>query len=145
MQPPGRTTSVFRQMEGASFMALASSGAPVAEARHEPNADRDLDIYELDLSSGTRTAVVEASGDDFAPSVANGFLYWMHNDIHDSVVVFPHPAARLGRGGLAEIPYWSPDGKQISFTYGPWRLADWALNLDAALSMWMRRLDPNRK
>ncbi len=26
---------------------------------------------------------------------------------------------------------WSPDGKKISFTYGGWRLADWALDLDA--------------
>jgi Tol biopolymer transport system component len=116
------------------FMALASSTAPVAEARHEPNADRDLDIYELNLSTGARRAVVEAPGDDFAPSVANGFLYWMHNDIHDSVVAVPSSggAARVVEDWV-EIPYWSPDGKQISFTYGAWRLADWALNLDAGV------------
>jgi Tol biopolymer transport system component len=116
------------------FMALARSTAPVAEARHEPNADRDLDIYELNLSTGARRAVVEAPGDDFAPSVANGFLYWMHNDIHDSVVAVPSSggAARVVED-WAEIPYWSPDGKQISFTYGPWRLADWALNLEAGV------------
>lgn len=116
------------------FMALAGSAAPAAERRHQPNADRDLDLYELDLSSGARRAVVEAPGDDFAPSVANGFLYWMHNDIHDSVVAFPSSGgpARVVED-WAEIPYWSPDGKQITFTFGPWRLADWALNLDAGV------------
>ncbi|MGH9650552.1 MAG: TolB family protein, partial [Terriglobales bacterium] len=29
--------------------------------------------------------------------------------------------------------YWSREGKQLAFTYGGWRLADWALNLDAAV------------
>jgi Tol biopolymer transport system component len=116
------------------YTALASPAAPVAEARHQPDADRDLDIYELDPATGARRVVVQAPGDDFGLSVATGFLYWMHNDIHDSVVVVP------ASGGAAhvvvdkaEIPYWSSDGKQIAFTYGPWRLADWALNLDAGV------------
>jgi Tol biopolymer transport system component len=114
------------------YVALASPAAPVAEARHQPDADRDLDIYELELATGARRAVVEGPGDDFAPCVANRFLYWTHNDIHDSVVVVPASGgtARVVED-WAEIPYWSNDGKQIAFTYGGWRLADWALNLDA--------------
>jgi Tol biopolymer transport system component len=116
------------------YVALASSAAPVAEKRHQPDADRDLDIYELDLATGARCVLVQAPGDDFAPSVANGFLYWTHNDIHDSVVVIPSSggAARVVVD-RAELPYWSPDGKQMAFTYGGWRLADWALNLDAGV------------
>jgi dipeptidyl aminopeptidase/acylaminoacyl peptidase len=116
------------------YVALASPASPVAEARHQPDADRDLDIYELEPTTGARRAVVQTPGDDFASCVANGFLYWTHNDIHDSVVALP------ASGGAAhvvvdraEIPYWSSDGKQIAFTYGPWRLADWALNLDAGV------------
>jgi Tol biopolymer transport system component len=116
------------------YVALASSAAPVAEARHQPNADRDLDVYELELATGARRVVVQAPGDDFAPSVADGFLYWTHNDISDSVAVIPSSggAARVVVDG-AELPYWSPDGKQIAFTYGLWRLADVALNLDAGV------------
>jgi len=116
------------------YAALAGPTAPVAEARHQPDADRDLDIYELDPATGARHAVVQAPGDDFGLSLANGFLYWMHNDIHDSVVAVPASGgpARLVED-YAEIPYWDNDGKRIAFTYGPWRLADWALNLDAGV------------
>jgi Tol biopolymer transport system component len=116
------------------YVALASSAAPVAEARHQPDADRDLDIYELEPATGARRIMVQAPGDDFAPSVADGFLYWTHNDIFNSVVVIPSSggAARAVVDGV-ELPYWSPDGKQIAFTYGGWRLADWALNLDAGV------------
>jgi Tol biopolymer transport system component len=78
--------------------------------------------------------VAGAPGDDFAPSVVNGFLYWTHHDMHDSVVVLPSSggSARLVVD-RAQIPYWSPDGKQMAFTYGGFRLADWALNLDAGV------------
>jgi len=116
------------------YVALASPAPPVAEKRHDPEADRDLDIYELELTTGARRVVVQAPGDDFAPCVVNGFLYWTHNDIHDSVVVLPSSGgpARVVVD-RAELPYWSPDGKQMAFTYGPWRLADWAMNLDAGV------------
>jgi len=116
------------------YLALASPAAPVAEARHQPDADRDLDIYKMDLATGALRVVVDAPGDDFDPYVAAGRLYWTHNDIKDSVVVFPSSGgeSRVVMDG-AELPYWSPDGKQIAFTYGGWRLADWALNLDAGV------------
>lgn len=116
------------------YVTLACPMAPVAEARHQPEADRDLDIYELDLSTGARRVVVQDAGDDFAPRLADGFLYWTHNEIHESVVVIPSSggAARIVVDE-AELPYWSPDGKQIAFTYGGWRLADFALNLDAGV------------
>src|SRR5206468_2766030 len=31
------------------------------------------------------------------------------------------------------VPIWSFDGRRISYSVGGWRLADWALNLDAAV------------
>jgi Tol biopolymer transport system component len=116
------------------YIALAGPVAPVPEARHQPDADRDLDIYELDLTTGARRVVVETPGDDFAPCLGGGFLYWTHNDIRDSVAVVPSSggSARVVLDGAA-LPYWSPDGKRIAFTYGPWRLADFALNLDAGV------------
>ena len=37
----------------------------------------------------------------------------------------------MAEGGA--LPSWAPDGRQIAFTYGGWRPADRALNLDAAV------------
>jgi dipeptidyl aminopeptidase/acylaminoacyl peptidase len=117
------------------YLALASAqDQPPGAARHQPASDRDLDIYEIEVASGARRAVVAGPGDDFAPVLAGDQLHFTHNDIQESVVVLP------AAGGLAEplvpggsIPSWGPAGRQLAFTHGGWRLADWALNLDAAV------------
>ncbi len=117
------------------YLALASaSDRPPGVARHQPDADRDLDIYEIDLASGDRRPIVQGPGDDFGPVVAGGQLHFTRNDIHESVVVIPAaggPARLVAERG--ELPSWAPGGRQIAFTYGGWRIADWALNLDAAV------------
>ena len=116
-----------------AFIALASAGAPDNAARHIPDANRWLAIYKVDLSTGARTPVVSTPGvDNNDPALAGGNLYWARNAIRDSVAAVP-----ISGGDSkdviagAEVPIWSPDGKKISFTYGGWRLADWALDLDA--------------
>src|SRR5947207_3657971 len=72
-----------------AYVALAGSGAPPPEARHEPHANRQLGIYEVDLGTGNRHAVVPAprEGDAFAPCVASGYLYWTHAVAEASAVV----------------------------------------------------------
>jgi len=116
------------------YLALASDSAPRDVERHRPEADRDTDIYALDLATGTLTPVVQEPGDDFYPVIAGGYLYWTHNDFHDQVVVVPAAGgeARLVVAG-GQMPTWSPDGRHLAYTYGGWRIADWALNLDAAV------------
>ena len=116
-----------------AFVALASAGAPDNAARHQPDANRWLAIYKVDLATGARVPVISTPGaDNNDPALAGGNLYWARNAIRDSVAAVP-----IGGGNSkdviadAEVPMWSPDGKKISFTYGGWRLADWALNLDA--------------
>ena len=115
------------------YIALASEGAPRNETRHQPNAPRNLRIYEIDRRSGSRRVKVASKADDFAPTVIDNHLYWNRNEIHNAIVAVPTSGAepRLVQDNAA-IPRWRPDGKQISFVYGAWRLADWALNLDGA-------------
>jgi Tol biopolymer transport system component len=117
------------------FLALGSAGAPNNEARHQPDADRWLKIYQLDLATGARHPVAESAGqDNNDPTVAGGSLYWTRNVIHDSIVVVPASggeAKEVVAGG--EVPMWSPDSHRIAYTFGGWRLADWGLDLDDAV------------
>lgn len=116
------------------YLALAGDGPPDDEARHRPEADRDLDVYSLDLETAELAAVVSTPGDDFFPQLADGWLYWTHNAFRDDVVVMDanggQPRTVVAN---AQIPSWTHDGRGIAFTIGAWRIADWALNLDAAI------------
>lgn len=130
---PGWNTIAILADGRSAFIALASAGAPDNAARHIPDANRWLAIYKVDLTTGARTPVVSTPGvDNHDPAIAAGSLYWASNAIRDSIAAVP-----INGGDSkdvivgAEVPMWSPDGKKISFTYGGWRLADWALNLDA--------------
>ncbi|HYL68184.1 MAG TPA: hypothetical protein VEX69_03380 [Candidatus Limnocylindria bacterium] len=117
------------------YVALAGAGAPNNEARHRPESDRWLKIYQLDLATGARHVVVESAREDnFEPAVVGGNLYWSRNLIEDSIAILPvegGTARAIVTGG--EVPMWSPDSKRIGYTFGGWRLADWALDLDAAV------------
>ncbi|MEE8585418.1 MAG: hypothetical protein V3T83_11250, partial [Acidobacteriota bacterium] len=116
------------------FLSLAGAGRPDPEARHQPHADRDLDIYALDVESATLTPIAQGPGDDFQPQWRDGALFWVRGQIRDTALLIPIQGgeARLLAEG-AQMPYWHPGGRKISFTEGGWRLADWALNLDAAV------------
>lgn len=114
------------------FVALASEGSPDRRARHDPMADRDLDLWAVDLTTGAKRPVVVQPGDDFAPEVVEGRLIWTHADVRPSVVVLPVTGGPMrtivDRG---ELPEWSHDGRHLAFMVGGWRLRDVALPLDA--------------
>src|SRR6267142_324859 len=117
------------------FLALASDAAPANAMRHKPDAQRWLKVYQLNLASGSDRLVVQsANQDNFAPAFVAGGLYWSRNVVRESVVLLP-----VGGGETkelvadGEVPIWSPDGRRISYVFGGWRLADWGINLDAAV------------
>jgi Tol biopolymer transport system component len=120
--PDGRTV----------FLALASDGVPDPRVRHDPEAPhRDLDIYALDLRTNEMRPAARESGDDCCPYAADGWLYWTHNDPASDVVVFPLAGGdqhRVADHGF--LPRWSPDGRQIAFTRGYFRLSDYGLDMD---------------
>ena len=131
---PGGNTIAISADGRSAYIALASSGAPNNIARHRPDADRWLAIYKIDLSTGAREPVIQTVGvDNHNPAISGDNLYWARNVARYSV------AAVAAAGGDSkdvivggQVPMWSPDGKKISFSFGAWRLADWALNLDSA-------------
>jgi Tol biopolymer transport system component len=123
----------------AAYIALASASHPKPEARHDPTAPRALHIYAVDFATGTRRVVAAAPGpgDSFAPTVAGDHLYWVRAAIDASLVVVPiggGPVRQvLSDAGNPEVPAWRPDGRQIGFTYGQFRLADWGIDLDGGV------------
>jgi Tol biopolymer transport system component len=78
--------------------------------------------------------VIATEADNFAPAVAGQSLLWTRSVVTDAVVVVPSGGgdARI-LVDRAELPSWSPDGRHVAFITGAWRLADWALNLDAGI------------
>lgn len=117
-----------------AYVALASGGVPDPEDRHVPNADRDLDIYRIDLGSGEREAVVQTPTEEVAPAIANGSLYWVSLETQMEAVIVPvegGPARVVAEG--VQGPTWRPDSRALGVTTGNWRLADWALNLDGGV------------
>ena len=133
LDAPARFNSIAVTGDGANaYLALVGPGPPDAEARHDPEADRDLDIYKIDLTTGALEPVVTTPGDDFRPLIRGENLYWTHNDLRDTVVVLPTGGGEPHQvASDAQIPSWSADGRRLAFTVGGWMLADWALNMDA--------------
>jgi WD40-like Beta Propeller Repeat len=133
--PPAFTPIALAPDGKHAYIALASDGAPNNEARHKPDADRWLKIYEIDLATGARRRIIESPGqDNTRPAVANGNLFWARIVVHDSIVVVPvaggEPKEVIAGG---DLPMWNPDGSKIGYYFGGWRLADWALDLDDAV------------
>ncbi len=120
------------------YVALASDSAPNLEVRHRPEEGRNLDLYEISVADGSLRRLTSDPGDDFAPQVAAGKLYWTRNDFHKSIVVFRWPAAadtspgHEGRLVVSRgmIPYWRPDGREIDYTKGAESLADGPFSMD---------------
>jgi len=116
------------------YLALASSGPPDDVARHQPDAPRWLGIYSLNVSSSRLTEILQAETDLFAPAVVDDQILYAANAGRDSVVILPvegGPSQEVLAG--VQHPIWHPDGRRIGATYGAWRLADWALNLDGGV------------
>lgn len=117
------------------YLALATDAPPNNEARHQPEADRWLKIYELDLATGARRPIVDSPGqDNSSPAIVKGDLYWTRTVFNDSVDLIPAgggEAKEIVAGG--EVPMWSPDSHRIGYTFGGSRLADWGLDLDDAV------------
>ncbi|HET6702754.1 MAG TPA: hypothetical protein VFH14_13165 [Gemmatimonadaceae bacterium] len=130
-EPSGAPTIAIAPDGRHAYIALASAGTPMPEERHDPRADRDLDIYELDLTTGARRVVAATPGDDTNPLRVGGSLVWTSTRVDASVVAIPV------EGGTprsvvedAQAPTWHPNGRQIGYFFGDWRAADWALNWD---------------
>jgi Tol biopolymer transport system component len=130
-EPSMGTTMAVAPDGRRAYVALASARSPLPEERHDAHADRDLDIYELDLTTGARRVVASTTGDDTTPLLAGGNLSWTSIRVEASVIAIPIEGGALHSVVAgAQAPTWHPNGRQLGYFFGDWRLADWALNWD---------------
>lgn len=102
--------------------------------RQSPAAPRRMSIYELNLFDQRSIPIAQAdtAADLLDPQIANGRLYWTRAESHTSIVTLPiagGAAQTIVRDGA--VPSWRPDGTQLGFFFGDWRVVDWAINWDA--------------
>jgi len=83
-----------------------------------------LDLWQRNLTTHKAKKRTSFSRDSYAPSVSdNGKVLFKLQDYRTFI------ATASGNGGStnplttfqSEIPYWSPDGTRVSFTFGTWR------------------------
>lgn len=88
------------------------------------NSKGVLDLWQQNLTTHKAEKRTTFSRDSYAPSVSNtGKVLFKLQDYRTFI------ATASGDGGStnplttfqSEIPYWSPDGSRVSFTFGTWR------------------------
>ncbi len=120
------------------LVSLVGAERESAASKQDPFADRDLDIFAVDVESGARRLVVERPGDDLVTCVAGDRLVWTNQASAMGVGIVANKARE--RGSVVSVtplldvtssyPAWHPDGDRIAFMFGAFTLADWALNWD---------------
>jgi ketosteroid isomerase-like protein len=129
-EPVSSAIAVARDRRHA-YVALAGDPVSPPAARHDPFADRDLDLFEVDLSTGARRPLIDTDADETAPFVVGDDLYWTSTRFESSVVLVP-----IAGGSPRHVaqnamhPAWHPNGRTLGVSYGLFRGADWALNWD---------------
>src|SRR5688572_29502026 len=114
-----------------AYVALAGDPVAPLAARHDAFADRDLDLYEVDLATGARRPLIDTDADETAPFVVGDDHYWTSTRTDSSIVLVP-----IAGGATRHVvqnamhPAWHPNGRTVGVVYGGFRAADWALNWD---------------
>lgn len=114
------------------YIPAASTRAPDEILRQRPVAARQTKIYRLPVGGGSLELVATSGSEMTDPQVIGQTLYWIKNITLKEVVALPAaggPLKTVVTGGY--IPEWSPEGDRIGYTVGQFRVADWAICLDA--------------
>lgn len=103
-------------------IAFAPDGETIYYSK--ANEKEVIDLHAYDLQSAIHKKLASFSRDSYAPSVANnGSVVFKLQDYRVFI------ATAQGESGvskplttfMAELSYWDPTGKELSFTYGNWR------------------------
>ena len=126
------TTMAFTADGSEILLSLVGVQRGSAQDKQDPDSDRDLDIFALDIASATLRSVVGGPGDDLVTGIVGGRLLWTNVITSMRIGIVPAAGGDVTEliGETASYPYWHPDGDRVSAMYGPMTIADWALNWD---------------
>ncbi|NRA67012.1 MAG: PD40 domain-containing protein [Pseudobacteriovorax sp.] len=120
------------------FLAILGKKTKDDQMRHIPIADRFFEIFQFNLKTKTFTKIISSDAENFNPFVYQDRLYWTRTALDSQIRFYDLKNKRLLEPTIpnASHSHWHPSGKKISYNFGSWRFADWALNIDIHESKW---------
>ena len=94
--------------------------------KHQPAADRDLDIYAVHIRTGAIIPVLIEEGDDIFVGVSGNKLIWDKVLPNVRTCLVPMNGNKVVPliPGFSFLPSWNNTGDQLAVVYGEWRIAD---------------------
>ena len=105
-------------------VAFSGDGADIHYAA--PNDDGVLELWTRPVGGGEARRLAVAERDAYGPAVtADGDIVYRSQHYMVSLSAVPAAGGRVRRITTfqSETPTWSPDGTEVSFTFGRWRVA----------------------
>ncbi len=105
-------------------VAFSPDGAEIYYAT--PNASGVLDVWVRPVGGGAGTMIAAFSRDAYEPGVTrDGRLVFKTQDYRIFLATAPSEGGETLplTSFQSETPSWSPDGSQVAFTFGGWRIA----------------------
>ena len=117
------------------YVSLVSGKTGTLADRQKPNSDRFLNLFAIDRETGAISPVIMQDEDDLFIGVAGHRLAWVRSMTDMRVGVIPAKGGQVRPllEPTTSLPFWSPDGSQLSAMFGRWHTSDWALNWDLGI------------
>lgn len=103
--------------------------------KHQPKADRDLDLYAVHIKTGAIIPILREEGDDILIGVEDNKVIWNKVLPNVRTCISPIDGSRIIPliPELSFLPSWNSKGDKIALVYGNWRAADAPLNWNIGL------------
>ena len=114
------------------ILSMISERPFIADSIHQPVADRDLDLYAINIETGKASKIFASESEDVIIGLANNKIYWteIKSNLSIGIVPFAGGEIKILVDDNAFGPVWHPGGTKISATYGQFRLMDFPMNWD---------------
>jgi WD40 repeat protein len=98
--------------------------------KHQPKADRDLDLYAVHIATGAIIPVLIEEGDDILIGVNGNKIMWnkVVPNVRSCIVPIDGSKVIPLLPELSFMPNWNKDGDRLTVVFGDWRMADAPLN-----------------